>query len=394
MPRQRDLEGRSAVVVGCGPAGLATALALRETGLPAVAYERKATLSDVGAGITLWPNALAALEALGVAGSVFSEGAPVHAIEIRSSTGRLLDATPPELMRRYFGAGGLVLHRSQLQRILARAVGAEGIRLGTVFTGFSAGQQAVTAHFDDDCRVTAALLVGADGEHSRLRQSIARAGPLRYAGYTVWRGLAHFGRPDPIGTLSIGRGAQFGLFPLNAGRVYWFASLSVSTDAIRGDGWRRENLLHVFAGWHRPVRDVIAATNTDSVICTPIYISRPPRGCGQGRVALVGDAAHPGAPALGQGAGLAMEDAVVLARCVGESDSIAAAVRAYERKRLARTTALVKEANRIGSVGQWRNPLACWLRDRLIEHSPQSIQIRRLRSQFTFTSPPVAHRRR
>jgi 2-polyprenyl-6-methoxyphenol hydroxylase-like FAD-dependent oxidoreductase len=370
-----------AIVVGAGPGGLATAIALRQAGIEVTVFERQAELGEAGSGLTLWPNAIAALDHLGLTEAVRSVSAPAPGIAIRSAAGRVLDATGPELMRRHFSGGGAALLRAELQRVLADAVGLDRIRTGVALERMRLQGDRVEAWLSDGTRRQIDLLVGADGMRSSVRQAIGGDLPLRYAGYTVWRGVASFDLDDPFGVLSMGRGAQFGLFPMPAGCVYWFASLSVPERSCEVD---RDGLLQAFAGWHDPIERVIAATGPGCIVATPVHDAAPFPLRARGRVALVGDAAHPSTPALGQGACQAIEDAVVLGRCVRRTTSIASALGDYERARVGRTNTMTKQARLMGAIGQWRFAPAVWLRDRLIAHTPQRMRVGQLRWMFGF----------
>jgi 2-polyprenyl-6-methoxyphenol hydroxylase-like FAD-dependent oxidoreductase len=375
-----------AIVVGAGPGGLATALALRHAGVEATVYERRHELDEIGSGLTLWPNAMRALEAIGMAGAVRAVSAPAHGIAIRSASGRILDATGPELMRQRFEGGGAALHRADLQRVLADAVGRESIRLGAAVAAVDQDERGAVATLADGSRQRADLLVGADGIRSRVRAAALGDVPLRYAGYTVWRAVAQADTPDAAGTLTMGRGAQFGLFPMTGGRVYWFASLNVPerTAATAAGAAGRARLLASFDGWHEPIPAVIAATPPDAIVATAIHDTEPQPRRAAGRVALVGDAAHPATPALGQGACQAIEDAVVLGQTLAAGAAVPGALREYERRRVDRTNAMTRQARQMGAMGQWENRAACWLRDRMIERTPMRLRVRQLERMFSF----------
>jgi 2-polyprenyl-6-methoxyphenol hydroxylase-like FAD-dependent oxidoreductase len=167
---------------------------------------------------------------------------------------------------------------------------------------------------------------------------------------------------------------------MNGGRVYWFAVKNAPEDA-RSPGGERDELRRIFRDWHDPIPDLIEATDEALILRNDIYDRAPLRRWGQGRVTLLGDAAHPMTPNLGQGACQALEDAVVLADCLREAGDTGAALRAYEAGRIPRTTFLVNRSRDIGRVAQWQHPLAVWARDhasRLLLPRLQAHQLQRI----------------
>jgi 2-polyprenyl-6-methoxyphenol hydroxylase-like FAD-dependent oxidoreductase len=137
-------------------------------------------------------------------------------------------------------------------------------------------------------------------------------------------------------------------------------------------------LLKQFRGWHAPIEALIAATDATQILHLDIYDRPPLRHWSDGQITLLGDAAHPMTPNLGQGACQALEDAVALAQHLQAATDPIAALRAYGMARIPRTTSIVRKARAIGAVGQWANPLACMLRDTLLKHVASHVQERQL----------------
>jgi 2-polyprenyl-6-methoxyphenol hydroxylase-like FAD-dependent oxidoreductase len=372
-------------VIGAGPAGLTAAIALRRVGVEVEIYERALAGREIGAGLTLWPNAMKALETIGAADVVRAAGAPCDGIALYSWRGDVLNRTPRDLMERRFGGAGVALHRAELIEALRSLLEPAGPRYGTACVGVRSDAEAVTAAFEDGHAARADLLVGADGIHSLVRAGLFAGTGLRYAGYPVYRAVTTFPlRGDArVGSLLLGRGAQFGLFPMSRGRVYWFASVDAPPGSAR-DGASKDALLERFGEWKEPVRAVVEATPEPDIVVSDVYDTKPLRRWSRGRVTLVGDAAHPSTPNLGQGACQAIEDAVVLARCVADGSGLDLALREYERRRRRRANAMAREARRMGRVGQLKNPLVCWVRDRMIAQTPKRLQLRHLDWMFAF----------
>src|SRR5215210_1036331 len=202
------------LVVGAGIGGLATAIALQQTGREVLVLERAPELWDVGAGISLWPNAVRALRRLGIGDAVEAAGAPAHAAAFRTWHGAQLGASITPQLEGRFGAPLVLVHRARLQAVMRRALGPDVIRLGAECTALDQDDVGVTVRLAGGGIERGAVVVGADGLHSRVRAALFADGPPRYAGITAWRGVVPLGdtlrRRIPSGE-SFGRGSLFGV---------------------------------------------------------------------------------------------------------------------------------------------------------------------------------------
>ena len=359
---------RTAIIIGGGIGGLAAAIGLRRAGWDVEVFEQAAELAEVGSGLSLWRNALAALDRLGVLDALRALGVSGQDGAVYRPDGRLLarmksaEGAPP-------GGMILLLHRAELHRVLLDAAGRESVRTGARCVGVAQDDRGATARFDDGREARGDLLVGADGLRSTVRAALDGPSPPRYAGYAVYRGIAAF---DPSRVLSgetWGPGLRIGRWGLTGGRSYWYASHAVAEGRPDPPSGRKAHLLELFRGWHAPVADLIAATDEAAILRDDIYDRPPLPRWSVGRATLLGDAAHPMTPDLGQGACQAIEDAVVLAECLSQADDVPAALRAYEARRIPRTSRVVATARRIGRMARWSNPLACRVRDALMSSS-------------------------
>ena len=374
------------VVAGGGIGGLTATIALRRAGFEVRAFERAAGLKEVGAGLLLAANAQKALGKLSLAEAVARLGTPASAGEIRSWRGEALASIPAAELEKKIGSPSAAVHRADLQALLLREVGAGTLRLGSEVRAFVQDEGGVRVLVANGSEEDADVLVGADGLRSRVRIELFGPADPRYAGYTAWRAVVEPGKellPWGAGFETWGRGARFGCAHIGKGRIYWFATANAPEGEKDGPPGSLESakatLLRLFAGWHRPVADLVEATEEDAILRTDIY-DREPLGelWGEGRVTLLGDAAHPMTPNLGQGACQAIEDAVVLARCLDEGGARAEALRRYERLRSDRVAMVVRRSRRVGIVGQVENPVLCWLRDRTIAMIPSKVQFKYL----------------
>jgi len=371
------------IIIRAGPGGLTLAVALRQAGIGACVYERAAVASDRGSGLTLWPNALRALDAVGQGTAVRDLSAPLDGIAMFVSRGAELFRVERRAMHDRFGDSGLALQRSELTGVLLKQLGEESVRFGFTCTGVENNGSGATAHFADGSEAHGTVLVGADGLRSSIRTHLFGSRTLRYSGYTVWRGLANMRLRQGVGLTSLGCGSQFGIFPMARDRVYWFASTNAPEGEQRRAG-RKQTVRERFGAWHPPVQEIIENTCETAIIRNDVYDMDPLDSWSSGSVTLLGDAAHPSTPDLGQGACQAIEDAVVLARALDRASDIPTALATYEQQRLKRTRAMSLQSRRIGQAGTWTNPLVCWLRNQAIRHIPPSLRLRQMEWMFDF----------
>jgi 2-polyprenyl-6-methoxyphenol hydroxylase-like FAD-dependent oxidoreductase len=376
------------VIIGGGIAGLCTAIALRQGGHDAHVYEQTEQIRAVGAGLTLWPNALNVLAELGLAEAVRQAGAEINKTQIRTDRGRVLTQTHLHNLAPQLGYPAIAIHRADLHQILLAALPPEATHLNHTFSRFEQDGQGVTVHFDNGEVVRSQWLIGADGLRSRVRMQMWPETRPRYSGYVAWRGVVEgvHHLVQGITSESWGRGARFGIVPLNERQVYWFATGNERDGAKgrHGDAAReKEQLLARFRDWHEPVEALLRATPTEAILRNPLADLKPLRQWSQGRVTLVGDAAHATTPNMGQGACQAIESALVLARTIQQEPLFAA----YEAARHTRTAWITNSSWQIGAVGQWQNPVLCALRNQMIALTPESVLKRRLIAAATFPQP-------
>lgn len=178
---------------------------------------------------------------------------------------------------------------------------------------------------------------------------------------------------------SWGSGQRFGIVDIGSNEIYWFACANTAPGGRDEDS--KVALLKRFTGWHEPITEIIRATPPERIVRTDIC-DRAPLECWHAdRVVLLGDAAHPMTPNLGQGAGQAIEDAIVLDRCLAETAELEAALHVFEQQRMTRANAIVLMSRRVGLIAQWQNPAAVWLRNagmRLVPAWLRDAQARKL----------------
>jgi 2-polyprenyl-6-methoxyphenol hydroxylase-like FAD-dependent oxidoreductase len=386
-PGARTSGRRTAIVVGGGIGGLAAAIALHRCDWHVEVLERAPAFDELGAGLSLWPNGIRALDALGLGDQVRGQALTATEGGIRDVTGRWMARTDVRALERRYGPV-VAIHRAQLADILRRALPAATPRMDTEVTAVdSGGPQVAVRHTRGVSR--ADLLVGADGIRSVVRRSLwpDHRAP-RYAGYTAWRLIIGSERPPSAGGETWGRGERVGIVPLADGTTYLFAAAN-APEGQHGPRGELAEMRRRFSGWHAPIPELLAAASEEAVMRHDIYELPPLRTYVHGATALLGDAAHAMTPDLGQGANLALEDAVTLAAMLAAHPAVESALAAYDRERRARCRRIARRSRLIGTVAQWsRAPAA--VRDRVLRLSPSWTMLRALEPALTWRPPDPA----
>jgi 2-polyprenyl-6-methoxyphenol hydroxylase-like FAD-dependent oxidoreductase len=325
--------------------GLCTALALRQAGIEAHVYEQAPELREVGAGLHIWTNAVRVLQGLGLADTLEGHASVMNVAEFRTASGSLLASWPQLEIGRENGAPTLQISREELSKVLSEAVG--DVHLDRQVTGFDEDEEHVTVRFADGASDDADALVRADGLHSGCapRSSVTS---LRARPATVWRGVSP--APASIGRallLAVGRGRAVYLASFDV--LYW---MSVSGSEARTPAAARPSSSTSRAAQGLDEADRGADRRATRTRSTAVIYDRA-RALGQGRVTLLGDAAHAMTFDIGQGAGQSIEDALVLSRLVSQSDDLVAALRAYEQRRQPRTKHMQGLSRKVGQWGRW-----------------------------------------
>jgi 2-polyprenyl-6-methoxyphenol hydroxylase-like FAD-dependent oxidoreductase len=342
------------IIAGGGIGGLTAALALNRAGFDVAVYERASAFTEIGAGMSLWPNATQVLRSLGVLKQVLVSGEAVTHFNLYRSNGKLISA----IAMTGFQTPALCIHRADLHQALRSQLPEGCLISGQRVESFEQDSNGVIVRFEGGHEVRADGLIAADGINSAVRAQIHGPREPIYRGYCIWRGIAPEIPGEVQGHISEtwGSGCRFGVMPMGQGRVCWYATRNSPPSQSDAPEGRKAEVSALFKSWHRPIPELIEATNPGDIIKNDARDRKPLGRWGDRRVTLLGDAAHPITPNVGQGACMAIEDAACLAKCLLLSSDVASAFRAYEALRGPRTAHMARQARRIGAIGQWENP--------------------------------------
>ena len=388
----RGVKPERILVVGGGIGGMAFAAALQRLGLPFLLLEQAEALGEVGSGLGVLPGAVRALEALGVGAELYASGAPFRRFRVASRRGEDLAELSFTRVFERAGRAGYVMPRAALHAALAARVAPEALRTGAraVAVSQQAGEVQVALE-GGGAPIRGDLLVGADGLGSVVRSHVLGDGAPRYAGESFFRGIAELRLEEPELSREIfGDGRRTAYYDLGAGRVYWWASAPLPAGSVVPRGERRAYLRRAFEGWPFGVTELYARTPEESILQNDGFDRPPARRWHRGAAVLLGDAAHPTTPNLGQGACMAIEDAVVLARAIQRAETPAEAFRAFSEERRRRTARTVRLSRLWGAAGLWRGPLLAGLRDAAFRRVPGAWLEAAAREQYCYDPGTLA----
>ncbi len=350
------------LVIGAGIGGLAASVALEQADHEVVLVERAQPGEPAGLGIAMGPNALAALGRLGAADHVRETGNTAAGRRIFTRSGRQLSEGPWQ---------GGVIRRADLHDALRLRL-CVAVQYGRRCVAVEQDGSGVVTRFEDGSSELTDAVIAADGLRSTVRAQLFRDGEPIYRGSTSFRGIARYTHPliaDHI-TETWGHGSRIGLQNLGEGWTYWFAALNAPPGTQMAPAEARTMLLETFLNWHDPIEDVLRATEEERLLQTDLCDRDPLPRWSTGRVALLGDAAHPMTPDLGQGGAQAIEDAVALGQVMDGATDLVSALRRYEERRMPVAYDVLRRARRHYRIAQLSNPVLCGVRDRTVGHLP------------------------
>jgi salicylate hydroxylase len=353
------------LIAGAGLGGLTTALALMKRGHRVRIFEQASELKEVGAGVQIGPNGSRVLISLGLRAAMERVVCVPLGREFRLwSTGqRWRSFDSGDAAEERYGAPYWMVHRGDFHAVLLEAVrnaDPGAIHAGNGCVGFEQGERTATIRLANGDTATGDVLIGADGVHSRIRQQMFGDGRAEFTGIMAWRGLVQMDRlPEHqrqlVGNNWLGVGGHVVTYPLRRGEILNFVA-AIERDDWRVESWTvsgtTEECLRDLAPWHEDVKTIVR--NIEKPYKWALLGRAPLDHFAEGRVCVLGDAAHPTLPFLAQGANMALEDGAIIARCLDSFASVPEALRHYEQARLERTAAIVRGSSE--NTKRFHNP--------------------------------------
>jgi 2-polyprenyl-6-methoxyphenol hydroxylase-like FAD-dependent oxidoreductase len=366
-------------IIGAGIGGLTTAVTLKQKGLNVTVYEASAEIKPVGAGIILANNAMQVFQKLGIHTKIEKAGNKISYMRITDTQLTKISVVDLTEYEKKYGVHNIAIHRGELQKILAKEIGFNNIRLSKRLAKIEKSEL-YKLSFEDGSTIESKLVIGADGIKSIVRNQLFGKSTLRNANQTCWRGLCEIELPEKYDhefNEAWGKGKRFGFGRIGGNKVYWYA-LTNSKNTKQA----KVNLTELFSEFHPNILNIISATNKEQIFVNDIVDLKPIDKWQSENVCLIGDAAHATTPNLGQGACQAIEDAYVLGKLLDNGIAIENTFKEYENLRRKKAHKIVNTSWILGKVAHWSNPLLVWLRNTSLRMTPSSVNRKQMDEIF------------
>ncbi len=367
-------------ILGAGIGGLTTAVALEKKGVDYSIYESADTIKLAGTGIILANNAMQVFQKLGLKEELEKLGNPISSLNITEASLKPISKMDLTHFEKKYRVKNIAIHRGVLQQLLLKHIDKKKLHLGKRLTEISPNAP-YDLSFEDGTVANADVVIGADGIHSVVRQQVAPNYKIRKAKQVCWRGITNYVLPKGLVeelNEAWWNNQRFGFVQIAADKVYWYA-LTTFKKSINEH--KKEELGNRFKGFHPVVRDLISSTPIDQIHTDEISDLKPISTWINGKMALLGDAAHAMTPNLGQGACQAIEDAYVLSECL-EKYPPQEAFKQYQKLRMAKAQSLVKTSWQVGKMAHVKNPFLAKCINLMLKNTPETIRKKQSENLF------------
>jgi 2-polyprenyl-6-methoxyphenol hydroxylase-like FAD-dependent oxidoreductase len=369
-------QSKKAIIIGCGIAGPAMAIFLKRIGIQSVIYEaRKADGSDAGVFLGISPNGLNVLKEFLPLGKLLTEYT-TGSMKFYNSKNKNIGSLDSSYQMQRYSAETIQIKRGHLNRQIRDAAIKEGIEIISEkkLKSVTQSEEKVTAIFEDSSEASADFLIGCDGIHSVTRKSVFPDAPaMSYTGLLSIGGVARIKNAEKYSKtihMVFGEKAFFAYAVSNTNEVWWFNNIARDSEPAKNElsGIEKQQLKYTMLDLHKndpaPISEIIEAASQIEIY--PVYDIPSLPEWHKGRVCLIGDAAHATAPHIGQGASLALEDTICLAKCIRDADDLEKAFAQFQTERKERVEKIIKQARKIGDVKAVPNRMQRFFRDLLL----------------------------
>lgn len=334
---------KNGIIIGAGIGGLTTAIALAQKGINVKIFERANEIKEVGAGVWVAPNAMKVFEKLGIEQEIINAGKILKKISVVDLKYKPISVIKGEDIESKHKFGTVAIHRATLHKILASHIPAENIYLNKSFKRYQQTEKSIIAVFEDGTTVEADFLINADGIKSNARLQLQSSLNLRYSGQTCWRFTTTFDLPkdeqdNMYEVWANSKGLRVGYSKIDEKRVYVFITNSETQGGKDNVSTIKADLLKLCEPFATTIKDLINSVDENEIIRTDLFDFKPISKWTDGRLALIGDAAHATTPNLGQGACQAIEDAFVIAEQLSANNDIVSSLKTFQTKRINKAT--------------------------------------------------------
>ena len=367
---------RKIAIIGGGIAGLTFARCISDDYETHI-FEKKQEFGEVGAAISVFPNALCVMDEIGLLDKILNTSGKFENVYLKTDKGNILSKSTPKS-----DYPVICIHRADLHKILLTDINAH-LHIDSAvkqLTNLDNGQ--VEIIFENGKSSVFDAVIGADGIHSIVRKNIINDGDPIFRGYNIWRGVVKTNFDIGYASETYGKGQRVGIVPIKDGVYGWWATYNegfLKDDEPEGT---KQKLKRLFGNWHYPIPELIE--NTENILKNSLSDRIPHKGWTKGNITLIGDAAHPTTPNLGQGGCMAIEGAYLLAKCINKYGLSSKAYEIYEKYQFPRSKEIISESLKLGKMGQITNPILITLRNFFFKIIPSRVAMKMIDKYFSY----------